>query len=211
MNHHPALGALTTGEASFGAIRRTTGNIEMDLTLDRALKRLADTFNVYPGFGFYDDRDQPNAWATSASLIPNTSGTVVFGENYFKKWMKYDPTGISVLATLAHEFGHIMQYASGQSSRIRGNSPTTKRTELHADYMSGFYIALLKKDNPNASFWRAGDKFRQIGTYDDKDPRFHGTPEERVAASQKGFTVGFNQERDAKSAFDSGVDYVSFL
>jgi hypothetical protein len=195
---------------AFDVLKRTCGDPAMDKLLDRALKKLSDVFGVYPGFGFYEDGDAPNAWATQRALIAGrVDGTVAFGQNYFRKWMTYDPTGVSVLATCAHEFGHIMQYKSGRYSEIQGDLKTSKRTELHADYMAGYYIGLLKKHNPEASFWRAGDKFRQIGTFDDKDPMFHGTPAERVAASQQGFVVGFYEGRDAKFAFESGVKYVS--
>jgi hypothetical protein len=205
------LGSLTSGEANFSNFRRTTGDPEMDSSLDRALKRLADTFGVYPGVGFYDDGDSPNAWATTKQFVPNTSGTVVFGQNYFRRWMNYDPSGVSVLATFAHEFGHIMQYNSGEYSRIQGGQPTSKRIELHADYMSGFYVGRLKKDNPTASFWKAGDKFRRVGDYDYKNPKHHGTPEDRVNASREGFNIGFATRQDAKSSFQSGVEYVSRL
>ena len=205
----PGLGHLGNAEASFSNIRRTTGNAQVDLMLDRAIKRLADTFDVYPGFAFFDDTGAPNAWATSDSLIPGRTYTVLFGENYYRKWISYDPSGISVLTVIAHEFGHIMQYKAGLMAQIRGGLPTPKRVELHADYMSGYYIAILKRLNPDASFWKAGDKFRQIGTYDDKDPSFHGTPEQRVAASQNGFTTGYEGGHTAQDAFRIGMTYVA--
>ena len=191
--------------------RRTTGNPELDLALDHAIKRLADTFNAYPGFGFYDDSDWPNALAMPRPLLPNTKYTVLFGERYFRKWMDYDPVGVTVLAVIAHEFGHVLQFASGKYDQIHGNIPTSKRIELHADFMAGFYLGLLKRQNPNASFWRAGDQFRQIGTYDDKDPNFHGTPEDRVAASNAGFRISFVERRSTQAAFDVGMEYVSTL
>lgn len=193
----------------FGNLIRSTGNPTMDVSLDGALKKLADCFNVGPGFGFYDDAGAPNAWASAKTIIPGTNGTVAFGQSYYRKWMDYDPTGISVIATCAHEFGHIMQFQSGHYDEIQGNLPTGKRIELHADYVSGFYIGLLKRQNPEASFWKAGDKFRQIGSFDDKDPMFHGTPTDRVSASQQGFVVGYYEGKDAKFAFESGLKYVS--
>jgi hypothetical protein len=213
----PKLSDLAS-EANFESLGRTTGNPELDQMLDLALKRLADTFQVYPGFGFYDDDDGPNAYAIDNTLIPdfsrehpNSRGTVAFGKAYFKKWMDYDPSGISVIATLAHEFAHIMQFTSGMAAQIRGGLPNDKRNELHADFMAGYYIGRLKKDHPSASFWKAGDKFRQIGNYENKNPRFHGTPEERVNASQQGFRIGFESNTDAWSAFRIGVGYVSNL
>jgi hypothetical protein len=194
---------------AFETLRRSSGDHQIDVLLDRALKKLSDVFGVAPGFGFFDDGEAPNAWATARSLIPGTTGTVAFGQSYFKKWMAFDPSGLCVLATCAHEFGHIMQYQSGRYQEIKGALPTSKRIELHADYMSGYYMGLLKRERPEASFWRAGDKFRQIGSFDEKDANFHGTPAERVAASQQGFNVGFYEDRDAKFAFRSGADYVS--
>jgi predicted metalloprotease len=116
-----------------------------------------------------------------------------------------------VLATVAHEFGHVMQYDSGKYDEIAGNLPTGQRIELHADFMAGYYIGVLKKQNPTASFWKAGDKFRQIGTYDDKNPYFHGTPEQRVASSQQGFTFGYYDGRSASEAFRVGTAYVSSI
>ncbi len=205
---YPWLGDLNAGEIRPGSMRRTTGDYDVDVALDKAIKRLADTFDVKPGFGFYDDGEAPNAWATQASVFPGTVHTVLFGQRYYETWINYDPSGVSVLAVIAHEFGHIMQFNSGLYQRIQGGLSTSKRIELHADYMAGYYVGLLKRRNPTASFWKAGDKFRQIGTYDDKNPNFHGTPEERVAASQQGFSVGFYDGRGAKIAFDLGVSYV---
>lgn len=208
---------LGSRKPSFGnvqdlsALRRTTGNAEMDLALDRALKRLADTFHIYPGFGFVDDSDGPNAWATPRAYIKDTPGTVAFGREFFDALLRYDPTGISVIAVVAHEFGHILQFTTGMVQRIKGGDSTVKRLELHADYMSGFYIGQLKKAHPEASFWRAGDKFRQIGTYDKQDPLFHGTPEERVAASQAGFKLAYEETTDIGAAFDRAMTYVSTM
>jgi hypothetical protein len=187
-------------------LQRTTGNPKMDIALDGALKKLADLFGVFPEFGFVDDGSSPNAWA---SPLPRGKGTVAFGITYYQKWMNYDPSGLSVLATLAHECGHIKQFFSGKYLEIEGDLSTSKRIELHADYMSGYYMGVLKRRNPDTSFWKAGDKFRQIGSQDDKDPDFHGTPQERIAASQQGFNVGFFETRDANFAFQSGMDYVS--
>jgi hypothetical protein len=200
---------LQSAESGFGNLVRSTGDRDVDVALDKAIKRLADTFGVYPGFAFFDDGDSPNAWATTESLVPDRKHTVIFGLGYYRKWLQYDPSGVSVLSVIAHEFGHIMQYESGRYQQIKGDLPTSKRIELHADYMAGYYIGILKRKNPNASFWKAGDKFRRIGTYDEKNPDFHGTPHERVAASQQGFSVGFYDGRGAQVAFELGMGYVA--
>jgi hypothetical protein len=195
----------STSSARMPELVRTTGDRDMDYALDSALKRLADTLEVKPAFGFYDDGNSPNAFAYSMG----EGGTVAFGKNYFRKWMGFDPTGLCVVAVLAHEFGHIMQIKADDFEAIKGGLATTKRVELHADYMSGYYIGRLRKEHPEASFWKAGDQIRQIGDYDVKAPDHHGTPAERVAASQQGFNVGFFEGKDAHFAYQSGKDYVS--
>jgi hypothetical protein len=70
---------------------------------------------------------------------------------------------------------------------------------------------VLKKLHPKASFWKAGDQVRQIGTANDKAPDFHGTSAERVAASQAGFKASFIDELDPSAAFKAGAHYVSGL
>ncbi|HWB45047.1 MAG TPA: hypothetical protein VG900_06355, partial [Hyphomicrobiaceae bacterium] len=70
--------AAAKNSAAGDSMRRTTNNPELDRALDRALKRLADTFGIFPGFGFYDDFDGPNARALRKDLVPHTRGTVLF-------------------------------------------------------------------------------------------------------------------------------------
>ena len=136
-----------TSYRGFTGITRSTDNLELDLTLDAALKRLADLFGVLPGFGFYDDFKGPNAFAIYASppMVPNTAGTVLFGRRLFQNMMKFDPTGVAVLWTLAHEFGHIWLFMSGRYKEVKRGQPTAKRIELHADFLAGYYLAIFPK------------------------------------------------------------------
>jgi hypothetical protein len=62
--------------ATYKKIIATSGNHQLDRYLGKALVRLADTFDINPGFGFmYDAR--PNAYADPNSRIPGTQGTVL--------------------------------------------------------------------------------------------------------------------------------------
>ena len=162
-----------------------------------------------PGFGFYDDADSPNAWAMPRSLIPQTVGTILFGKKLFSTLLEIDDSGISVIQVSAHEFGHIQQYVSGKYSEIRANQPTSKRVELHADFISGYYLGLLKASHRDASFWRAGQKIYEFGDYGYNDPTHHGTPEERVASAEAGFRLSYFENRDFNYAFHTGINYVS--
>jgi hypothetical protein len=209
IDRNKVSGSLQSDDERLQNLGRTTGDSEMDVALDRALKRLADTFEVMPGFGFYDDGDHENAWALEREIFPGRSMTVLFGRNFFRRVMRLDPSGISIIQVCAHEFGHIMMYASGMRDVVLENQPTHKRIELHADFMSGYYLGIRKTDHPEASFWRAGQGIWDIGDFAYTSRTHHGTPEERVAAAEAGFRLSFVEHKKARDAFDRGIAYVS--
>lgn len=185
----------------------STGDREKDLAYDRALKRLSDAFGVRPSFAFYDDRDFQNAWASPRKLAPETQGTVVFGKRLFDTLMSVDPSGVSVLQVSAHEFGHITQYVSGTYDILRAGQPNSKHVELHADFLSGFYLGLLKIAHANASLWWAGQKIFEFGDFAFKDPTHHGTPQERVEAAEAGFRLSYFEKKDFAAANQAGIEY----
>jgi len=187
---------------------RTTGDINLNRKLDAALQRLAQTFNVWPKVGFYDDGDQPNAMAVWYERDGKRVYGVVFGKNYFRKLFEYDPTGISFLQTAAHEFGHVWMYKSGQIDALLKGRTTVKRAELHADFLSGFYLGLRKRDNPKASFRSAGMKRWESGDNFFGDKQHHGSPKERLAAAEAGFRLGFIDNAPPPRAFEAATQYV---
>jgi hypothetical protein len=111
---YPALGDLPDGGSGYKNITRTTGNRDIDVALDKAISRLSADFHVTPGFGFFDDSASPNAFAMDRGIFPGTSQTVLFGSTCYSQWMDYDPSGVTIIAVIAHEFGHVMQFASGR-------------------------------------------------------------------------------------------------
>jgi hypothetical protein len=164
---------------------------------------------VSPWFGFYDDSDSPNAFALNKEIVPGRQGTVLFGSTLFSQIMNRDPTGIIVIQVAAHEFGHIAQYASGQIEAIQGGVPTKRRIKLHADFLSGFFLGLRKLDHPEASLWKTGEQIWELGDLGFNNPEHHGTPEERVAAAEAGFTVSYKEHRQFPDAFDAASHYVA--
>ncbi|MDO9104012.1 MAG: hypothetical protein Q7U57_03520 [Methylovulum sp.] len=54
---------------------RTSGNPDLDRAINSELFHLGDTFNVSPGFGFFEEIDSrhANAFATTKTFIPDTN------------------------------------------------------------------------------------------------------------------------------------------
>ncbi len=202
-----ALGR-NVGDLTESDIRRTTGNAGMDRMLDQALKRVSDTFAVIPGFGFYDDHDGENAWATSRVLLQRTDGTVLFGDRMFSTLMRFDPGGGAVMWTIAHEFAHIWLYKSGQKARLLAGQPSVRRVELHADFLAGFYLGARKREQSGISLFNAGRDIWNSGDTLYNDPSHHGTPADRIAAAEAGFQVSYGENRGAKEAFEAATQYV---
>ena len=203
------LGKKATLPPEVHTMVRSSGNPDLDKAFDRALQRLAETFDVWPKVGFYDDTDAPNAMAMRYAVGGTHEFAVLFGRTYFAKLMEYDPSGVTLLQTAAHEFAHVWVYQDGLFEKIRGSQPTVKRVELHADYLSGFYLGLRKRDNPTASLWAAGIRRWQSGDTEFRNVHHHGQPDERLAAAEAGFKLGFLEGRTAKEAFAAATAYVA--
>ena len=114
---------------------RSTGDQNLNRSLDAALQRLAKTFEVWPQVGFYDDGDQPNAMAIWFEEGGKRTYAVVFGRNYFTKLFTYDPSGITFLQTAAHEFAHVWMYKSGELEQLLAG-PAHRQTRRAARRLS---------------------------------------------------------------------------
>jgi hypothetical protein len=195
---------------------RTTGDAALDRALDAAIKRLSDLFGQIPAFGFYREQDHPDIGAENAFATPErteiagTWGTIGFGTALFQKEMStYDRGGGTIIAIIAHEFGHIWAMRAGIIDAINAGQATVKRSELHADFLAGYFLGTRKRAAPNISLQAAGALFNRIGDYAVDNPNHHGTPEERVAAAEEGFKISYLQNREASYAFTAGLEYVA--
>ena len=192
-----------------GELSTTTGDRVLDRSLGRALVRLSELFSERPGFGFVDDFGAPNAYATDETLVRGTWGTVCFGQTLFKDLMgRYDDQGLTILAVAAHEFGHIAQFRSGVDKQLLRYQHTVKRVELHADFLSGYFLGVRKRQQPSISVWAAGHALYQIGDYEFHGEDHHGTPDQRVAAAETGFRLGYDESARFEQAFSWGVEYI---
>lgn len=189
----------------------STGDRDFDYALAQTLSRITDVYGVLPGFSFYDDYDGPNAYATSVKRLQRADGTVLFGKRYFMRAMEVkESPEVGVIATCAHEFGHIVQYKHGLQKRLTQGRPDVKLAELNADFFAGYFAGarkLEKPDFPAAVF--AVNRYERGEYHTSKN--HHGTPEERSAAIVRGFETSYKERRSFADAIGISLNYVEHL
>lgn len=163
---------------------------------------LKSTYQLAPALGFVNDANSPNAFATPVKLLsPLSHGTIMLGINLLANEYSKSPTGWEGAAAMihAHEFGHIVQFASN----ISGSTPVK---ELQADALAGATLAhhiivektlvqlpyreaLKVAQRRNHELTQASKSLFSIGDYAFNSPSHHGTPNQRVRAFQSGFSM----------------------
>jgi hypothetical protein len=209
--------ALSSGIFARNRHWHTTGNRAIDRDLDRALSVTADLFGVNPAFGFYDpaslqnpvglERDPWGAFASSEGTdIPGTWGTVAFSWNLFRdEFYNRDSSGLTIMAIVAHEFGHIVQFRSGRF--LQHGYP--RKSEVNADFLAGYFLGTRKKSIPSLRFQKAGEMFARFGRGNNENPqRSHGDETERLNAAEAGFRVAYVEGRPLDQALSAGWEYV---
>jgi hypothetical protein len=189
----------------------STGNKDFDFALAQTLSRITEVYGVLPGFSFFDDYDGEVAYATPVKRLQRADGTVLFGKRYFMHTMESkEAPEVGVIATCAHEFGHIVQYKHDLKNRLTEGQPTLKRLELNADFFAGYFAGVRKLEKPEfpaavfaANRYAHGD-YHTTRTH-------HGTPDERAAAIVRGFETSYKERRSFADAIGIGVNYVERL
>jgi len=165
---------------------------------------MSGAFGVSPQVFFIDEQGGPNAFASPTVLKPHprATGTILLGVKLVDSQLDdprkmMGPWNFTLPAVLAHEMGHIAQYS-------RRLALPTLHQELHADALSGWYIARRSEwDGVTGQALRT--IFYQVetsGDYSFWNPNFHGTPEDRIAA----FRIGMELSRmPFAAAFDEAA------
>ena len=181
----------------------TSGDTGLDRALIAEVRKINAVFSIRPGYRYIDDADSPNAFAMQRTIIANTHGTVLLGLNLIRGEMSTSYGGAAVAGIAAHEGAHIHQYFSGLADRLNG--ATARNTELHADYLAGYYFAQDGRTSRSLDVF-ARSLFSK-GDYAYNEPDHHGSPEERQAAMKAGYAAG-GQSADLAQVSDKGVAYV---
>ena len=190
----------------YGARPDTSGITSVDNTLGEMLALASREMRTNPAFSYYDDFDYPNALASGWKPKPEFSGLVLFGLNFLTQTIsKYGFQ--SVAAVIGHEFGHILQFTLDNRetyNHLASLHETGQLNELHADYLSGFYLHKLRQAYPEITLEKAGIFMQSIGDYSYTNPNHHGTPGQRLSAAERGV---FDAQKNTSiyQAFQNGA------
>ncbi len=170
----------------------TTGNKNLDRALSSEMKKQQKLYVLRPAFYLFTDKIK-NAFATTKKFpeFPTSDGSIVYGIELMKEQLARGYWGGAVVAgVLAHEYGHIYQYRSGYFKRMRKLHKTVKFVELHADYMSGYYIGRkYQESGERVNVRTVASATYDIGDYHYNSPSHHGTPVERTIMLKAGFDL----------------------
>jgi hypothetical protein len=187
-----------------------SGDRDFDMALAQTLAKLSDIMGVLPGFAYYDDYDARNAYATARVRMSRADGTVLFGQRLLQQLRAgSDNPEVAVAAVCAHEFGHIVQYKHSLVTRVRRGEPTVRRLELQADFLAGYFAGFRKRERPNFPAAVVATTTFSLGDNNVGHKSHHGTPDERAAATVRGFEVAYKDKKNFNDAIQESINYAT--
>jgi hypothetical protein len=218
LDDQQAEAVMARGASDVGAVSRqnpvivSSGDRELDYAVAQNLSHITDTFGVLPGFAYYDDGAQPNAFATRRQFLNRSDGTVFFGRVLLSRCLHAPESPDAVVsAVCAHEFGHVVQFKYNLQPRLLAGQATKKRVELNADFMAGYYAGRRKLERPTYPSAVYATAQYAMGDTNFNGVNHHGTPEERAAAVVKGFEAAYREKRKLEDAVQIGFNYALTL
>lgn len=204
-----ALSRDDADEALDEVLLERSGNERLDRAMGVMLADLASKLKVRPGFAYLDDGDAPNAFALDENWLPATRGTVLFGRNLLLSSLSRSRHGdMLVMGICAHEFGHIVQYDHDLIERLGKRQATSRRVELHADFLSGYYVGRRDVDYSQQQMIDLGRAWEELGDNHFTNPDHHGTSRERIAAIEAGYLMATQHKVGIQEAIQAGLYYL---
>jgi hypothetical protein len=168
------------GEESREVVAVTSsGSDEIDAFCNREREQLDKIFGVHPALIFHDGPQRNNALASPRQRDPRfPDGSVLIGTQLARDcYQRFKARGaLPLVANMAHEWGHILQYKNPSSS----DSLWQVERELSADAGAGWY---LEKSRGRVALAAAKQDlismFESIGNHRYRNFAFHGTPSQR--------------------------------
>jgi hypothetical protein len=142
-----------------------------------------------------------NAYAASAdNFIPPYGplpDKIVMGDGIMDAYASLGYGDVAPQAILAHEYGHHIQFDLNLFGP--NTAEATRRTELMADAYSAYFLSHARGA---AMQWKRVKQFLQvfftIGDCAFNNPNHHGTPLQRMAAAEWGYSLANNTQKQGK-------------
>ncbi len=139
-----------------------------------------------------------NAFAQSSFPFPpfgTVPDKIVMGDGIMNAFTGIGYGDVAPQAILAHEFGHHIQFQLGLFTD-ESSPEATRRTELMADAYSAYYLSHARGASMQ---WKRVKQFLQV-FFNTGDCSFtsnghHGTPTQRMAAAEWGYSVADNAQK----------------
>lgn len=169
-------------------ILQSSGDSNLDRILTAEMIAQSQFFGLRPAFLLYSGKKQ-NAFATSKTVMDGTRGTILYNLPFLKSQLLSTTWGGAIVSgVIAHEFGHIYQFFSEYMKRLGALHETVKFQELHADFLSAFYMGRKHTASP-LKLDDYFDAFYNLGDYEFERKDHHGTKAERYFATKGGYNL----------------------
>lgn len=171
-----------------------------------------------------DDRDRPTYAAVDGHVVgvdvPH-QGVLLIGETMTRSLVtlfKERSNSAAIAGSIAHELAHFFQFKNGPDSNqtwwtsllADDGNVTRRKAELHADFLAGWCLGQWsEKFMDYAGIDIFARRLYSFGTMDDLDPNSHGTPEQRYAATLRGYFLGKNETTDPVEAAQQGRLFIN--
>lgn len=139
-----------------------------------------------------------NAFAQSSFPFPpfgTVPDKIVMGDGIMNAYTGIGYGDVAPQAILAHEFGHHIQFQLGLFTD-ESSPEATRRTELMADAYSAYYLSHARGASMQ---WKRVKQFLQvffnIGDCQFTSDGHHGTPTQRMAAAEWGYSVANDAQK----------------
>jgi hypothetical protein len=181
---------LSSKQVSGGSLNKSTGNRQLDSMINSEFTKLENFYHIDLDLYYLEESRGENAY------YDGSDASVLLGR---KLMSKLDFT--SMIAVLAHEFGHAMQH-------VLSWSESGKRPELHSDFLAGYYMGKQYSSIQEKEISRVMNTFYSIGDHDFFSPDHHGSPNERYCAFYEGYNFAKTKASTVEEACMYGFLYV---
>lgn len=186
---------------SFWSSSKTTGNLKLDNMINTENAMLNAIFGVHIDLYVGGDvENNGNALFHPSCKLQGCIGQIWLGKNLMNELFQQAHGPDRLKAVFAHEYGHALQHQHGWAG-------SGKHKELHADFLSGYYIGVkgsISEDKLTSFI----DQFYSIGDNNFFSASHHGTGLERACAFREGYKFATDLGYTVYQAYVVGKDYV---